>query len=124
MPQIRGDEEVQPVVEGQDIPSLNAEAGDAMANTGGSAVSSGAPGDAKRRALEASAAAGSDSIRQPASLQVSELDGTFTNSLSLLLLLSCPQAVFLCFEALVLMVCALTLHKAARSNRRFRCRCT
>ena len=73
MPQIRGDEEVQPVDEGQDIPSLNAEAGDALANTGVSTVSSGAPGDAKRRALEPSEAAGSDSIRQSASLQVGHL---------------------------------------------------
>ena len=40
------------------------------AGTGGSAVASGAPGDAKRRALDVSEAESTDKIRQPASLSL------------------------------------------------------
>ena len=69
IPQTRGDEEVQPNDDEQDNPSPKAVAGDTQASMGGSAVASGAPGDAKRRALEPSEAAGSDSIRQSAPLQ-------------------------------------------------------
>ncbi len=47
--------------------------GDALTNvgTGGSVVASGAPGDAKRRALSSEAESGHN-IRQPASLQVAK----------------------------------------------------
>lgn len=53
-------------------------AAESMARAGGgtdtaaSAVASGAPGDAKRRALDNSEAETVDKIRQPASLQVSQ----------------------------------------------------
>jgi hypothetical protein len=68
---VRGDELAQPL--GDD----NDGADESMARAGGgtgtaaSAVASGAPGDAKRRALDNSEAETVDKIRQPASLQVS-----------------------------------------------------
>ena len=60
---VRGDELVAAVDESGAEAATNA-------GTGGSAVASGAPGDAKRRALDVSDAESTEKIRQPASLQV------------------------------------------------------
>lgn len=119
----RGDELVEPIAEPPETQVLKVSEGDARTNAGtvGSAVASGAPGDAKRRALSSEAET-VDSIRQPASLQVVDNARTILqhrNQLFSLYEYFCPSSVT---RSLFLFICGLTIFTASWTNRRFQCR--